>query len=701
MDVIQEPPAPVATAGPWTPQRGPCADALSVKDETIKDEAVDILSRCVSPAAPEGQRTGLVIGHVQSGKTSSFTAVSAFARDNGFNLIIMISGVSTNLYEQSAARIERDLSGASLDGWVFFRSSSLRANNLAQATESLRSVLNMWNSTSLHPSKKPTVVWSVMKETTHLTKMLTVLEGLSSRGNIRALIIDDEADQASLNFRLDEDSPSTIYGRLTRIRELLPHVTYLQYTATPQANLLVRLEDVLSPQFCVVLTPGMPYTGGATFHGEASNQYVKVIPDEELAGELESPPDSLVKALRHFYLCISYDMPRPAEPGDRNRSMMIHPAVRTISHTQYERFVRQVRSRWRDVFGPDGDAEERAEEAAAFREVFEDYAETVADMDFDDLMSRLPEALEAAHITVLNQPRDRAVNWSLRYHIVIGAKKLERGFTVEGLAITYMPRRADLGSLDNVQQRARWFGYKEGYLGLCRVYMTRDSREAYRELLRHEEDMRQRLRGLDDDLRDIRRVFRNDSSLALTRRAVIGLPMTAVRSRTSWVKQTPPEGSRDNKTLVEAAVDGLNFIPYDTSRQWTLTQSHMIARDVPSARAMQLLQGFKFEESSDASRFFALELTLEDVLSRSDERFSIVKMSANSSEWRPRVRDSANLHMGRQPSSGYAGDVNVRDDDGITIQVHKIEVPNGDFQYALAVWVPARLSGGWVIQDED
>ncbi len=699
---MQEVPTPPIAAGRWAPRRGPCADALVVKSETIKDEAVDILSRCVPPTDRQGQRTGLVIGHVQSGKTSSFTAVSAYARDNGYNLIIMISGVSTNLYDQSAGRFERDLSGASQDGWVFFRSSNLRANNLAQGSESLRSVLRMWDSTSLHATKKPTVVWSVMKNATHLHNMLEVLQGLRERTNIRALIIDDEADQASLNFRLDEDSPSTIYGRLTRLRELLPHVTYLQYTATPQANLLVRLEDVLSPQFCVVLTPGDGYTGGARIFGEATNQYVPIIPDADIQGQLESPPESLVRALRHFYLCVAYDMPRPAEPGDRNRSMMIHPAVRTISHTQYERFVRQVRSRWRDVFGPDGDPDERAEETAGFREEFDDYAVTVPDIDFDDLMSRLPESLDAAHITVLNQPRDRDVNWGLRYHIVIGAKKLERGFTVEGLAVTYMPRRADLGSLDNVQQRARWFGYKEGYLGLCRVYMTEDSRRAYREILRHEDDMRERLRNQEGDLRDIRRIFRNDSTLTLTRRAVIGLPVSEVRTRSAWVKQTPPAGVVNNRQVVEDFVAALNFAPYDTTRNWTLTQSHMVARDVPGEAVLALLRDFVFEDSSDASRFFALELTLEETLARSTAEFTVVKVSANDSEWRARLRDSTNLHMGRQPSSGYGGDVTVRDNDRVTIQIHKLEsaLPDVPYQYALTAWVPAHISAGWVIQDE-
>ncbi len=89
----------------------------------------------------------------------------------------------------------------------------------------------------------------------------------------------------------------------------------------------------------------------------------------------------------------------------------------------------------------------------------------------------------------------RDVNWHLQYHILIGGMMLDRGYTVEGLTVTYMPREQTAGTADNIQQRARWFGYKERYIGYCRVWLPRASIDTYSAILQHEEAMRDSLRG--------------------------------------------------------------------------------------------------------------------------------------------------------------------------------------------------------------
>lgn len=687
----------------WTPNRGTAILGLASKSitDTVKSEAYEILARCVPPTQAKGQRTGLVVGHVQSGKTSSFIAVSALARDNHYNLVVMISGTTTNLFGQSVERLQADLRGASKSGWIFHRSNELKKTNTKEAALGIKSALAAWGDEELHASRRKTIVWSVMKNATHLQHFLNTLAAIPAkdRTQIRALIIDDEADQASMNSKPGEEQGSTVYERLTTIRALLPHCTYLQYTATPQAPLLAHLTDVLSPEFCRVLTPGETYTGGETFFGPES-ALVREIPDAEVDEDPETPPPSLATALRLFILGLAYDL---TVEDTGNRSMMIHPATSQASHRKYQGFAKALVDRWKRELAPDADEDVREQTLATFAKDFEDYEKTVPGLTFDSIKKHITKALDSPSFGLINAAGNKEINWDITYHILTGAIRLDRGFTIEGLMTTYMPRRADIGSVDSVQQRARWFGYKEEYLGFCRVFLTSASAEAYRKILEHENDMRTRLREFKGDLRDFRRVFRNASTLKLTRAAVIGLHIETVKSLAKWFKQDVPQG--DNEDLVEsnegaviASLAGLNFEPFDTAQDWTPIQSHEIARDVPMEVALNLVERFRAEEPNDSARLLAIQLNIEQKMADDPSAFfSLVKISSKGDDWTPRTRNQDNLHQGRQ-HNGYKGDAAVRD-DGLTIQIHKLKRKNGaGIQYALAIWAPSELAQGWTVQ---
>ena len=685
----------------WTPKRGEVILKLKSPSDNVQAEAYEILARCVPPSEDAGQRTGLVVGHVQSGKTSSFTAVAALARDNRYNLVVMISGTTTNLFAQSVDRFQSSLRSAAEKGWIFHRSNELKKGNTKEAAQGIEAALGAWGDDDLHPSRRKTIVWSVMKNATHLKHFLTTLEAIKSRDRIRAIIIDDEADQASMNSRPDEDESSTIYHRLTTIRALLPHCTYLQYTATPQANLLVQLTDVLSPEFCRVLTPGDAYNGGETFFGGES-AFIREIPEHEVEEEPECPPPSLATALRLFLLSLSFDL---TVEDTGNRSMMIHPGTTQASHRLYEGFARSLVARWRQDLAPDADPEVRSATLAAFKKDFADIERTMPGLTFEEVSRNLFKALSQPQFGLINSTGTRQINWDVPYHILTGAIRLDRGFTVEGLVTTYMPRRADIGSVDSVQQRARWFGYKDEYLGFCRVFLTPASAGAYKSILAHENDMRARLKEFKGDLRNFRRIFRNASTLKLTRAAVIGIEMETVKSQSKWFKQGVPEGIdpgivENNRTCVEEAVSDLPFVAFDTSRDYTIIQSHEVARGVPLDTALTLVERFRAEDPADSARLLALQLNIDQKLREDPSaRCSFVKISCKNGLWQERVRNQDNLHQGRQ-EGGYKGDAAIRD-EALTIQVHKLKTkqPNS-YQYALCVWAPSEMAAGWSIQKE-
>jgi hypothetical protein len=243
--------------GNWIPAVGPEAiDFLQIAPEgsrdSIRDAAVSILSKAVAPTAQAGQETGLVIGYVQSGKTMSFETVAALARDNSFQIVIVITGTSKPLFDQSSGRLRRDLrldEPGRARRWVQFKNP---ANDEA-TVRTIRDVLDDWRDPGTPKQYKKTVLIAVLKNHRRLQNHKPV-RTVGMQG-VPVLIIDDEADQASLNTEVAQGQESTTYRRLMALRQELPNHTYLQYTATPQAPLLISIIDSLSPNFVKMLDP--------------------------------------------------------------------------------------------------------------------------------------------------------------------------------------------------------------------------------------------------------------------------------------------------------------------------------------------------------------------------------------------------------------------------------------------------------------
>jgi hypothetical protein len=213
----------------------------------------------IAPITPAGQETGLVVGYVQSGKTMSFEAVVALARDNAFHIVIVIAGTSNPLLEQSTGRLRRDLR---LDEpnrarrWIHFE------NPIADdaTIRAVRNVIEEWRDPETPEEYKRSVLITVLKNHRRLQNLAGLVSAIDARA-VPALIIDDEADQASLNTEVAQGQESTTYRCLMALRDRLPSHTYLQYTATPQAPLLISIIDSLSPNFVPCWSPVKTMSG--------------------------------------------------------------------------------------------------------------------------------------------------------------------------------------------------------------------------------------------------------------------------------------------------------------------------------------------------------------------------------------------------------------------------------------------------------
>lgn len=270
--------------------------------DVLQKETIDILSKCTNPNKRESQSiTNLVVGYVQSGKTMSFTTLSALAHDNGYRIIIYFAGTKNNLLSQTTKRLRTDL----INGSVNAKHYKLFENPTKDDSQRIRNALSM--------STKPTILITVLKHHKYITELATMFNNIQLKNTIAksgVLIIDDEADQASLNGyayknskseEWEDDEYTTTYSSILKLRSALENHSYVQYTATPQGPLLISIMDLLSPKNHTVLTPGKGYTGGKTFFVDEPGLIITIKQDQvyhSKHNDLTNCPDSLINALQ-------------------------------------------------------------------------------------------------------------------------------------------------------------------------------------------------------------------------------------------------------------------------------------------------------------------------------------------------------------------------------------------------------------------
>lgn len=732
--IIVEPVTEDVGGGNWRPTIGPEAyDFLQnvvpeVSREDVCDAAVSILSKGVSPTAAAGQQTGLVVGYVQSGKTMSFEIVAVLARDNGFQVVIVVAGTSNPLFDQSTGRLRRDLR---LDDpererrWIQFQNPG----DDDATIQAIRDVLDDWRDLGTPEEYKKTVLITVLKNHRRLQNLCTLVRAVGMQG-VPVLIIDDEADLASLNNEVAQGQESTTYRCLMDLRQVLPNHNYLQYTATPQAPLLISIIDSLSPNFVQVLDPGIEYVGGREFFAD-NLALVRVIPPQDVptnANPLNEPPESLLEALRVFMVGVAAGIREGRNTG--NRSMLVHPSHRTAQHQEFYNWVRDIFEEWKRILNlPDNDADKQ-ELIEDFRDAYNDIAETVGTElpVFSEVVPSFRFAFRNTRILEVNARGGRTpeVDWRSAYGwILVGGQAMDRGFTVEGLTVTYMPRGIGVGNADTAQQRARFFGYKRRYLGYCRVYLEQGTLTAFQSYVEHEEDIRGQLKEFQDtgrSLNEWKRAFVLDRALQPCRSNVLEFDYMRGRFSDDWVAPRVVLVSdsviQANRDSVAGFVQTLAFVDDDGDLRRTEFQRHRVCRDVPLRTVTEdLLIRMRITGTTDSQRYTGLLLQLSKALDDDpDENCAVYLMSPNTRRRRDIDENGEvkNFFQGPAPVSPlerrgevYPGDRAICDRDRVTVQIHVVDLTRDDRRVivveqvpVVTVWVPARLARTWLVQNQ-
>ena len=719
----------------WQPNVGPEAHELVTREvapqerDAVLDAATAILSRGASPSQPSDHVTGLVVGYVQSGKTLSFTTVMALARENDYQLVIVIAGTSSPLLNQSTQRLRKDLLVDEVEGslkWVTYTNPANRDDQRRY----IQQTLDDWNDPQVPVRERATVLITVMKNHRHLANLVSLL-GRLDLADVPTLIVDDEADQASLNTLVKRGRESTTYTRLLELRNVVPFHTFLQYTATPQAPLLINIIDALSPQFVEVLIPGADYVGGQTFFGGGS-PFTQIIPPDDIpsdVNELLSPPPSLLDALRIFLVGVAAGLIQGRSKENPRRSMLVHPSQRTAQHQEYRQWIGHIFDDWQRLLSLAETDPDRVDLIEDFEKTHHDLARTVRDLPpFREIVAMLKRAFRQTTIQEVNARGGStpAVDWSRAYGwILVGGQAMDRGFTVEGLTVTYMPRGPGVGNADTIQQRARFFGYKRRYLGFCRIYLEQDALTAFEQYVSHEDEMHEQLKtfgATGKPLRDWKRAFVLSPALKPCRNNVIQFDYARGRYANQWffpkMVQTPNEVTSENQHLVSAFMSSLDF-QLDTSFVSDQpAQQHMVCESVPLERVLSdLLAPYRISDAKDTQETTGLLLQLSKAWERDEDETAAVYVMRPKYPGSREVDASGRIGSIRRLFQGptrvrsksrvysYPGDMRFHDPNRVTVQIHRYELRRGGATVAqdvpiVAVWVPRRMRLDWIVQGQ-
>ena len=345
--------------------------------------------------------------------------------------------------------------------------------------------------------------------------------------------------------------------------------------------------------------------------------------------------------------------------------------------------------------------------------------------DFPELAPYLSVAFRNTGVLEVNAREGRTpeVDWASTYGwVLVGGQAMNRGFTVEGLTVTYMPRGVGVGNADTVQQRGRFFGYKRDYLGFCRIYLEQDTIDAFRNYVDHEEDMRRQLKEHDrsgQPLTEWKRSFILDPALSPCRRQVLEFGYIRGGAAASWtlpnVVLASPSAIQHNRDVVASFIQTVPFAPDTGHPDRRPVQCHDVSFDVPLRRVVEeLLVRIRITAARDSERNIGLLLQLKEALAEDpDEVCTVYRISPNVRRTRE-VDDDGQityLFQGEYPvkpphrGSVYRGDRRLRDPNRVTVQIHTLDLRmNGRVHTedvsVIAVWTPNRLARSWIAQHQ-
>ncbi len=524
------------------------ADVIIQKTDNLTD---DILDHLFDPQRTDIKisKKGLVVGQVQSGKTANYTGLVCKAADAGFKVIIILAGIHNNLRSQTQIRIDEGFlgfdTGADKNYEIRLTSkigvgtiqgfNNAIAHSFTTSQEKGDFTIKAANATGHNFNSPEPIVLVVKKNTTVLKRLHDWLKRKNNSLQISEkalLLIDDEADNASINTRRDpSETPTSINNSIRKILGLFTRSAYVGYTATPFANIYIGSNDEtdLFPRDFIINIPAPSnYIGPEKVFGTslvpieddnnllpivtAIDDYTRFVPEKHKKDDtkpiFEDIPESLKTAIKCFIVTCAVRILRGQE--HKHNSMLIHIS----RYKAWQNTIKELVERQFNFYKQEIDISDPSiiEE---FRQIYEedtfDYNSyttisnkilnsNLKEIDkkiqihkWEDVKANLRKAVMKITVKSINGSSGDVIDYQLNEEkglsvIAIGGDKLSRGLTLEGLSVSYFLRASKM--YDTLMQMGRWFGYRPGYVDLCRLFTSGELNEWFRHITLASEELR-------------------------------------------------------------------------------------------------------------------------------------------------------------------------------------------------------------------
>lgn len=500
---------------------------------TLDDVTDRILGLTENPEKPgPWNRRGMVVGHVQSGKTANYTGLICKAADAGYRLIVVIAGIHNNLRNQTQLRIDEGFVGRDSARLLSRKEDSFvgvgtfdqtrRPVTFTNSLKDFSKAMATGIGIPLQTLKEPAVF--VIKKNSSTLKNL--LEWLAEHNAKRSgkkveapmLLIDDEADNASINVSHGRGEVSKINGQIRSLLDMFERACYVGYTATPFANIFIDPDsdhemfgqDLFPQNFIVSLDPPTNYFGANRVFLQDGEQIIRHIEDNEDVLPLKHEkdlqiitlPDSLMDAVRTFVVAKAIRLVRGH--AGQHCSMLVNTSrftdvqsqLRNELHNRLEIIKSSVRVN--GALDPAGALKDS--EIKALHDIWDREYSHIEGLDWNAIQQKLHDAAAPIKVIEVNSKASGTLNYADHATnglnvIAVGGYSLSRGLTLEGLMVSYFLRNSMM--YDTLMQMGRWFGYRPEYDDLCRVWMPEEAEGWYAHVAEAIEELREELRRME------------------------------------------------------------------------------------------------------------------------------------------------------------------------------------------------------------
>lgn len=634
---------------------------INTMDKTT-DEIIDMLG---NPKSEDYfSRRGLIIGDVQSGKTATYTALINKAADAGYKVIILLTGMIEKLRRQTQSRLDEGFVGldstaftsgnrdvcvgvgvidSSISGWALTSTSSDFNKSTAQKISGRLANIN------------PPVLFVLKKNKNVLEKLEDWLNRFNAnkadgKVHLPMLLIDDEADNASVNTKKEDDDPTTINKSIRKLLKLFIRNNYVGFTATPFANVFINpdttdemIDDDLFPRdFIYALEAPTNYVGARDIFLE-DGQYSYMlkenddceyyVPEKHKKDFIPSGlPESLKEAIGSFIIANAIRDLRKDEK--QHRSMLVNIsrfiAVQNKIANEIDSYVREMQ---RDIknYRLIGDKALKHETFSFLKSVYDKHFAKLGELkngtklyDWQTIQKVLHEAVASIVVRSINGGNasnnldyDEHKDDGLRL-IAVGGYSLSRGLTLEGLCVSYFYRNSKM--YDTLMQMGRWFGYRDGYADICQIWMAEDAINWYSYISEASDELRneiKKMQGANRTPKDFGLAVRSDKSvLQVTARnkmrtaenyeMTISLNGKVIETPYLYLDRTKNDKNLEaTKVFFEKAIsDGYDF---SKDQNLALQKNYQII-NIPKKNIVEYLRSYD-------SHYFNMEFNIDSLIS--------------------------------------------------------------------------------------